>query len=342
MSLEEEHIGSQKGRFVAIFLVATAIASLFFVFFDDPDWRLILSAYYYTFVLWEGNYRFFFFAIRRYPRFDQVKIRLGVTILFILIYSLVVSIVWEGIMFQFQITLRKFFAIYLFGVGVTALISSINGAASYFILFRQSIEEKEAIKRSNIESELNALTSQVNPHFLFNSLNALMSLIQENQELAIRFTQKLSDVYRYTLQGEKRDLVSLKEELVMVENYIFLMQIRFGENLKIRQEIPNEAMALKLPVLTLQLIIENAVKHNAVSRTKPLTIRISVDEHCLEVWNNRNIKKEGEPGTGTGLDNIRKRYALYTGDQVQVRDEKDFFSIRVPLIKVKQYEGADH
>lgn len=338
----EQVTGKHKGKYILIFIVASAIASLFFIFLDDPDWRWILSAYFYTFALWEGNHRFSIYAIKKYPGFEEVRKRLAITILFIFVYTLLICLIWEGLLFQYQITLRKFGGIYIFSVMITVLISAIIGAISYFDLFRRSIEEKEAIKRSQMESELNLLTSQVNPHFLFNSLNTLISLIPEDGKLAIRFTQKLSEVYRYSLQGKKKDLVTLEEELSMMESYIFLMKIRYGDNLIVHRNIPPSALQFKLPVLTLQLVIENAIKHNVISLSKPLTISISVRDDLIEIRNNKNQKQSEEPGTGTGLENIKKRYTLYTEKDFYIRNETEFFVIGIPLIQVLQYEGTDH
>lgn len=342
MNEREPNPGKHTVKYFIIFLVASGIASLFLIFLDRPDWRLLLSAYFYTFAFWLGNHRFYEFAVKKYPGFHEVRKRLAITILFILVYTLVVCLFWEGLVFQYQITFRKFIGIYIFSVLITVLISAINGAISYFELFKKSIEEKEAIKRSQIETELNVLTSQVNPHFLFNSLNTLMSLIPENSDLAVQFTQKLSEVYRYSLQGNRKDLVTLQEEIDMMEKYVFLMKIRFGENLAVYREIPNQALEFKLPVLTLQLIIENAVKHNVVSSARPLAIRIAYRDEAIEIRNNRNPKQEREPGTGTGLENIRKRYALYTDREIRITSSPDDFAIEIPLIRVLEYEGTDH
>jgi LytS/YehU family sensor histidine kinase len=227
-------------------------------------------------------------------------------------------------------------------VGVTVLISSLNAAVGFFNLFKKSIREREAIKRSQVETELNVLSSQVNPHFLFNSLNTLMSIIPENPDLAIAFTQNLSDVYRYSLQGRKRDLVTLEEELTMAGSYIFLMRIRYGENLIVEKNVPQKYKSMRLPVLSLQLIIENAVKHNVISQQKPLTIRMRAIDHFFEIWNNKNRKQDNEPGTGTGLENIRRRYALFTDQELIIEDKENYFSIKIPLMEVMKYEGTDH
>jgi LytS/YehU family sensor histidine kinase len=193
-----------------------------------------------------------------------------------------------------------------------------------------------------MDNEIKVLTSQVNPHFLFNSLNTLITLIPEDKETAIRFTQKLSDVYRYVLQGKNKDLISLEEEISFLENYIFLLKIRYGSNLIIEKKVEPEALLRQLPVLSSQLIIENAIKHNTISASKPLRIGITANQNWLTIVNNRNEKLVAEPGTGTGLENIRKRYALYSNDDIQVEDTREYFSVRIPLLKVARYESIDH
>lgn len=329
-------------RFGLVFLVSTLIAVILWFFETDPDWRFILAAYLYTFSLWYGNYYFSTFIYHKLPRLSDTARRLKYSLIFVFIYTLFIVTILEALLFQFEGGMKSFIGMYLFSFFVTVLISALHGSFLYFYLLRKSIEEKEAIKRMQMENELKVLSSQVNPHFLFNSLNSLMSLIHENPDLAVKFTQKLSDVYRYVLQSRNVELTSLQNELEFADNFTFLMKIRFGDNLIIHKEIQPAARNKKIPVLSMQMLIENAIKHNTISTTRPLEVTIATDQDFLVVKNNRNPKIEPEDGTGYGLENIQKRYSIFTSASVKIEETFDCFIVRIPLLSVETYESIDH
>ncbi|KAA9356468.1 sensor histidine kinase [Larkinella humicola] len=193
--------------------------------------------------------------------------------------------------------------------------------------------ENERLKRESLQAQLDGLRAQLNPHFLFNSLNALSSLIREGSANTQPYLSKLSQVLRYSLQVQNRSLVPFAEEMQFTMAYSFLLTMRFGANLQIYNELPVEVSWL-IPTMSLQLLIENSVKHNVISNVKPLTIRLSIDLSgaFIRVSNSYQPKPEPADGTGMGLSNLENRYRLLTGKAIQiVRTEREF-SVHLPII----------
>jgi len=200
----------------------------------------------------------------------------------------------------------------------------------YRIIRRSEMEEKEKLKQQNLQNELSALKNQINPHFLFNSLNSLNSLIRENKE-ATTFVNKLSYMYRYILQSGQQDVVLLKEELKFIDSYIFLIKARYRDRFSIEIAIDEKYLSYKLPVLALQLLVENAVKHNEISEKKPLEVRIYIENDFLIVENKIQPRTTFVDSTGQGLVNIEKRYQLLKGKSISISNENDIFRVQLPL-----------
>ncbi len=219
----------------------------------------------------------------------------------------------------------------IISVLVTIGISSFITARGFFMAWRELAINAEKLKRESLASKYESLKSQVNPHFLFNSLNALSNLVYQNQDLAVKFIKQLSDVYRYVLDTRTRELVSLQEELEFLNAYLFLQGIRFGENLKVNNKL--NGTQSYVPPLVFQLLIENAIKHNIISSEQPLTIDLFNEDGFLVVSNNlqrREVMREDS--SGFGLDSIRQRYEYLSGKQVLVMEENGKFIVRLPLI----------
>jgi PAS domain S-box-containing protein len=189
------------------------------------------------------------------------------------------------------------------------------------------------MQKENLQSQFDVLKQQVNPHFLFNSLNVLTSLIRLEPELAEKFTVHLSKVYRYVLENKDNELVNLITELDFLDAYIFLLNIRFMDKLAVNINIPpSQKNCLVIP-LALQLLIENAIKHNAMSKKSPLTIDIFIDEnHFLNVVNNLQEREAHMTSTGVGLKNIQNRYLLLNNTSPEFEKTSDRFIARIPLI----------
>ncbi|MFW5705753.1 MAG: sensor histidine kinase [Bacteroidota bacterium] len=203
--------------------------------------------------------------------------------------------------------------------------------------WRNSLAEIERFKKENLETQFEMLRMQVNPHFLFNSLNTLSSLIYQNQEQAGNFVRELSSVYRYILEKRKTEVVTLKEELEFTNSYIYLLGLRFENKLVFHLKIDEKYMEKIVVPLTLQILIENAVKHNVVSMKRPLAISIATQPgNTLVVRNNLQPKNTNSYSTGIGLDNIRSRLEILTDREMQVEKTNTEFVVTVPLLDKTQ------
>lgn len=180
--------------------------------------------------------------------------------------------------------------------------------------------------------QLQTLRNQVNPHFLFNSLNTLTSLIEKDQQLAINFVKQLSDMFRYMLEQETRQTVGIQEELKFLESYTYLQQMRFGDNLRIHITIADNHQ--NIVPLSLQLLVENALKHNEVSEEKPFEINIFAEEEYIVVQNPLQPKMLDVPSKGIGLKNLIARYKFLTDKEVLVLSDETDFIVKLPKLHV--------
>ena len=212
-------------------------------------------------------------------------------------------------------------------------IASIYEAMRYFELLKQTIVEKEILAKANLQSQLESLKNQVNPHFLFNSLNTLIQLIPEHPDKAVRFVHQMSKVYRYILEIKESDTTSLENELKFLIAYAFLLKERFGDNLKVHLAEMEGFYNFQIIPLALQIVLENAIKHNVISTEKPLNIEVFIEKgDKLIVRNNLQRKNQVQEGTGTGLENIKNRYALLSEKKMEVIVTPQYFTVVLPLL----------
>lgn len=206
-------------------------------------------------------------------------------------------------------------------------------AYTYIKIREGNLRKLSALQKERMMFEYEHLKSQVNPHFLFNSLNTLTGLIDESKDAAMQYTTQLSDLYRNMLSHKDKDLITLAEEWEILDNYIYIQKSRFGDALQLLVNVPDKLKKQrKIVPMALQLLLENAIKHNIVSKAKPLTIRFEAIDDRLIVRNNYQLKLSKEKGAGLGLANIRKRYMLHTKTEVTSRIENDEFIVTIPLI----------
>ena len=205
-----------------------------------------------------------------------------------------------------------------------------SNAYMFFRNWKEAAVQQEKLKREQLALQYETLKSQVNPHFLFNNLNSLTALINTNPDKAIDFVKKLSEVYRYVLDQKDQELVALETEIKFLESYIYLQKIRFETNLRVQIEpLPPNAWIIPLSV---QLLVENAIKHNEISDKNPLFIRIFTNDQKYLTIENRLQKKTGTEGSGSGLQNIRDRYAFFTDQKVIVSEDQEKFVVSLPLL----------
>ncbi|MBX2873026.1 MAG: histidine kinase [Saprospiraceae bacterium] len=194
------------------------------------------------------------------------------------------------------------------------------------------MQREAALVKEKLESQFETLKSQINPHFLFNNFNTLITIIEENPTIAVEYVEKLSDFYRSILQYREQETIPLNEELKIVKDYTFLLKKRFGENFKMSIEVKDMNKANVVP-LTLQMLVENAIKHNVISKHDPLTVRVvQEDTGYITICNNLQKKIVAEHSTGFGLESIVKRYGLLTTKKVLIREERNQFKVSIPLM----------
>ena len=190
--------------------------------------------------------------------------------------------------------------------------------------------ENERLKQQNLQNELSALKNQIDPHFLFNSLNSLLCLVRDNEKATL-FVKKLSFMYRYILQSSDSDLVSLKEELKFLESYTYLIQTRYRDRFQIDIRIDAKYLKEKIPPLALQILVENAVKHNEISETNPLRVEVYYIDDYIVVQNPIQPRTTLSENSGYGLQNLEKRYTLLKKNKISIQKKNDIFMVKLPL-----------
>ena len=215
---------------------------------------------------------------------------------------------------------------------ISLVITLIFTSIGFFVAWKQSFVQGEKLKLEMMAYKYESLRNQINPHFLFNSLNVLSDLVFEDQALAVKFIQQLSDLFRYVLDSRDKELVTLKEEMEFIRSFTFLLKTRFENKLNIENEVQEPADNYIVP-MTLQLLVENAVKHNEISETYPLWITIRKNHDYLEVENGIQPKKAGEDSKQIGLKNIIQQFAFFSERPIEIIPSEKSFLVRVPLLK---------
>ena len=240
-------------------------------------------------------------------------------------------------MFFFQVVFNfqfgdGFIPTLVYSVLITIIVSLFLHGRAFLLNWRKLELDSVKLRNENLSSRYESLKSQLDPHFLFNSLNVLTNLVYQDADKATKFIKQLSEVYRYVLDSRNKELVPLAEELKFVDSYLFLQQIRFGDKLIIDNKLYDQAGLV--PPLALQLLVENAIKHNIISEENPLKITMYQREAFLNIENNLQRKNSiQEEITGIGLENIRKRYEFLTGKQIEVEEDQQRFLVRLPHIE---------
>lgn len=219
-----------------------------------------------------------------------------------------------------------------FSFRVNLFLHCINAIYFFIDQYKGAQLEAERLKKQNIEARFEALRNQVNPHFLFNSFNVLSTLVYKDADTSAKFIEQLSNVYRYILYNQENKVVTIYDELAFIESYIYLLKIRFKDNLIIENEVCNDIKGQYIAPAALQLLIENAIKHNIVSKAEPLTIRLYNTAEYIIVENNIQLKEVKEPSTRIGLRNIRERYDYLSGENSLIIEQNHMFRIKIPII----------
>lgn len=300
---------------------------------ESIPWRSILSQYMvgatYLLYLWYGNVwgarlksHSLFAGLS--PSAFLVAINLGLITLFLVMNVLLQPFIWQN----------------LPPIPFVLIILRMMVAAAVFTFIQQAlnaIQQREALRvqnlslqAENLTSQLEAMKQQINPHFLFNSLNSLLDLIEEDQEKATEFVRSFSNLYRVVLQSSQRDFISLEDELIFLEDYWHLIKMRFNGAVDMVMTIPEEMKQYWIPPLSLQLLVENAVKHNVATPQEQLVVIIEAVGEELVISNKINPKAFEVPGEGVGLKNLQKRFSLLL-KPISFGVEADLFVVKLPL-----------
>jgi two-component sensor histidine kinase len=307
-------------------------------------WGIYLISVVETMMIWESVRLVILYFRHRLPSIEQTRQR----ILWILVCSTLVTMIvrvlniWVydktllwGYRFPLEGYLHSVFVALLFVLIVTTIYESLY----YFRMWHLSSLRAAALKKENLQTQLDSLKSQINPHFLFNNLSSLAALIMENQEKAVHFVEEFSSVFRYLLQANERTLTTLSREMDFISAYYNLLKNRFEQALHLDVEIPDDCNDLLLPPLTVQLLLENAVKHNAAMAENPLQITITASNDGWLLIKN-TLHEKNTPSnigaahiSGLGLENIRAKYRLLGYPAIDISKTATHFEVTVPLIK---------
>ncbi len=322
---------------------ATAVIGILVLLFIDamlPSKNPTEARYYFdiaiAFILFtEGLFFIDRILDKKTPWFRSFKKRLLKQTVYSFIWILFIALIMLTMNYNAivsnQENLRGFILSIVFGIINLYMLNTILITRTFLKDSQKHRLEQERLKREKLRADYNILQNQLNPHFLFNSLNVLISEIRHNQERAIEYCEILSDAYRYVLQSRNKDTVSLKTEIKAFNKHIFLQQVRFGDNIVLKCNLPDEIFEYELPPLTIHILIENILKHNIVSENKPLYIGINYNNQELIVTNNLQPRKD-VISTGVGLKNIEQRYSLLTDRKVRVEKTETEFSVTIPLL----------
>lgn len=332
-----------KRKLLNIIGIPLVTFSLFVFECSDPQYYLqeLIWSFFISLALWEGNgfinRQLNGYIPWRQPVAPRIFIQIGISVIFTAwITYFAVKYLYAGVYEAHfsSLVFRKNLFVFLI---ISLLYNAISTGTHFFKQWRKSIVEAEELKRQNLMSQYETLKNQINPHFLFNSINTLIGLIDEDPELAKNYGLHFSKVYRYILDKGNEELISLKEELEIVEIQKQLFESRFGKGLVFIINIKEELGNKLLPPLTLQMLIENAIKHNTVSVKSPLTIKInSQGNNTIVVENNIQVKNVKEVTTQVGIENIKKRYQFLTKREVIIRDSNNNFVVEIPLLDKKE------
>ncbi len=298
--------------------------------------RGYLAALLTTAALWEGNRAIFVLLRHWFPRYDQTARRLTTQTLSSIAYTLTATVLLNMVFKRFlgfelcpdaQLTTG-----FLLDLIPTFFVTSIYESAYFFSEWKKNLQRSEALARASIQGELEALQRQLDPHFLFNSLNTLAALIEPENDPAQQFVEQLADVYRYVLLSRDRATVPLAEELKFVEAYVALNKTRFRNDLQLDQHLAPDTARRSVAPLSVQMLIENALKHNVISAESPLRVSLRAADGYVSVANNVQPKTALAASTKVGLQNIIDRYRLLTERPVEVQQGGGLFTVRLPLL----------
>jgi sensor histidine kinase YesM len=308
-----------------------------------PLWKIKLSYAYsigIAFLVWEGN-RYLLFTLRSYFNWFNKPIKKIIALLFaISFYTIPLSgLLLIGWYHLFKRGIVDWSVVNTATLIIMICVVFITHVYETVFLVKQAESDqlkKEQLERARAEAELEALKNQVDPHFIFNSLNTLSHLIEDKPEKAKLFNDNLAEIYRYILQNKARDLVLLKEEIEFVRHYFALLRIRFENAMHLQIDVQEtECEQFLIPPISLQILVENAIKHNEFSDQNPLRIQILLENESLTVKNEIRKKQLRKPSSGIGLKNLDERCQLITSKKMTIEGKENEFIVGLPVLKIE-------
>ena len=336
-------------KFISISILIAFVLFVIDIIFDYASHREVvydlhlvkIFGYYvmYSFPLTIVNSSFFDYLNERvvWNRYKKYRLAIGffgsiiITLVTVFLIRIFHRVVLEGMSYEMFLQTESM-TFYYTALIITIAISMFFHAFYFYQQLQKNKIKEQKVIAGTASAKFDALKNQLDPHFLFNSLNVLTSLIDENPESAQKFTTSLSKVYRYVLEQKNKDLVTVDEELEFAKTYMSLLKMRFEDSIIF--EIPEHASdpESKVVPLSLQLLLENAVKHNMVTSSKPLHIKIYETNNSLVVENNLQPKQIVKKSSGVGLDNIKQRYDLLTDRKVNINQQANSFAVAIPML----------
>lgn len=324
-----------------VILIGNTVSFLFSMDLTNIWERFWIGSLYSLFIggtLWKGNQFIGWFVHRKIDGIKQpykaLRWSLGSMFIFSLVDIIIVNYIWFVVVFDW--TIHQLFSrgllTMIIELAITVVITSIFFASGFFRSWRESAVNEERLEKESIRLQYNALKNQVNPHFLFNSLNTLTTLVYRDADQAARFIKQLSEVYRYVLEHKDSELVSLKEEIAFCKHYIFLQKIRHDKNLEVEINF-NPDESIRVVPLSIQLLLENAIKHNEVSAENPLQIKVGIERDYIVVTNNLQPRSAIPDSGGIGLETLRKRYDFLSNKKVITEKKNGSFVVYIPIIR---------
>jgi sensor histidine kinase YesM len=329
-------------------LKITLVFTLIFSVFQGDDFSLknllltFLVSATYTFGIGFGNGIINSLLDKKWDWLEQTNLRVYFGIIAVTLYTVpvVIGINYMVFVWMQKLPIEKFFMgnmiwVHLFYIILSLGVSTFMHARSFMVNWKQASKQEvtqQKIIAGTASAKFESLKNQIDPHFLFNSLNVLSSLIEENPDNAQRFTTSLSKIYRYVLEQKDKELVSVEEELAFAKTYMNLLKMRFENS--ISYELPEgfDNEEAKVVPLSLQLLLENTIKHNVVSEQKPLHIRIFIENDYLVIQNDFQKKEVLQDRQGVGLQNIISRYAIITNRKVLIEQNEETFTVKIPIL----------
>ncbi|UTN04145.1 histidine kinase [Flavobacterium bizetiae] len=332
-------------------IVSFKISMIFTVIFSaclggDLNIRNVLITFFisclYSFLVGFGNGYINVYLDKKWDWLEQTNLRVYYGILVTVLYTvpIVLGINYYIYVILQDISLEVFFSdkmiwVHLFYIILALGVSTFMQARSFMVKWKQASKfeiTQQKIIAGTANAKFESLKNQIDPHFLFNSLNVLSSLIEENPDNAQRFTTSLSKIYRYVLEQKDKELVSVEDELSFAKTYMNLLKMRFENSLFYELPTTNINPDAKVVPLSLQLLLENTVKHNIVSEQKPLHIRIFIDGDYLAIQNDYQKKEVLQDRQGVGLQNIVNRYGIITNRKVLIEQNEKTFTVKIPIL----------